>query len=63
MRRVQDRVEHLQALAATAPDEEGEAPGWRLVYRREFRSATITRPEGVSITLDVYPPFWPADRT
>ncbi|HYT89628.1 MAG TPA: hypothetical protein VEL76_13055 [Gemmataceae bacterium] len=43
VKRLQERVEKLAALAATPPDEaEGEAPaGWRLVYRREFRSATL----------------------
>src|SRR5262249_21517744 len=31
-------------------DKRGEAPaGWRLVHHHEFRSATITRPEGISI--------------
>jgi hypothetical protein len=61
VKRLQQRVDELAALAAAPPDEaEGDAPsGLRLVYQRELRTATITRPDGLSITLEVYPPSGP----
>jgi hypothetical protein len=54
VQRLQQRVEELGMLSATAPAE---------AYRRACRTATITPPAGASITLDVYPPFWPEHRT
>ncbi len=70
VQRLKDKVLHLEARVKgleVSPAADitvlGEAPaGWALAYHRKTRSVVITRPDGVLIDLEVFPPFWPEDR-
>jgi hypothetical protein len=64
VRQLDARVEELEADPAADVTLRGAAPpGWSLAYNRKRRWATITRPDGIQIGLEVYPRFWPEERT
>jgi hypothetical protein len=63
-RQLEARVKELEANPAADVTVPGAAPpGWSMTYDRKHRWVTITRPDGVLIGLEVYPRFWPEERT